>query len=144
MRAAGLKEDLWSKHTDAPAVVLPAPAADTAAGTVFEIDFRAAGRADAKDRRATAVDAVGKLHPYRIVAPKVVLRFGAKPQAIRPAGFRVEDHLEVVRRIDSSGRDLGHTRVGLIDTTARGGGQVRHDGPTTYTRGRLPCVKNNL
>src|SRR5690348_8448124 len=99
MHARRLEEDLRSKDADAPTVILPTPAADTATGTVFEIHFRAARSADAKDRRATAGDAIRKLHPHRVVAPVVVLCFRAEPQSIRPPGFSVESHVEIVRRI---------------------------------------------
>ena len=102
VRARGLEEDLWTKHAYAPAVVLPAPAADATAGTVFKIDLSSRSRAGAKHRRAAAVDAVGKLYPHGVVAPIVVLRFGTDPQTIRPARFGGEGHVEVVCRVCGS------------------------------------------
>src|SRR5438045_1416571 len=62
VRAAVCEVDQWPQLTDAPAVVLPAPATQSSREPVFEIDRLRAGRADPAPCRALLIDAVVELH----------------------------------------------------------------------------------
>ena len=96
MCAGVLETDHWTKHTDAPTIVLPAPALNSAAGTVFKVHLCRGRRADSKYRTAAPVDAVRELNENRVVAPEVVVRFAANPQSVIHACVRIERHLEIV------------------------------------------------
>src|SRR5215213_693297 len=122
VRARRLKEYLRAQHSYAPTIVLPSPAAETAAGAVFQIDLRAGRGADAKDGGAATIDAIGKLYPDGIVTPEVVLCLTSDPQTIWPAGFGCESHLKIVWRVYERCSDLRHSCIRMMD--ARSGGSA--------------------
>src|SRR5215212_3575131 len=126
MRAAGRKVDQRSLHTDAPAIVLPAPAAQPTRKTVLQIDHFRTRSPDTALRRSLLVDTVIELYEDRIVERIVILRFATYPQAIRNSRLRRELHFHKSSRTRKCIRELRSTRIRVVQTRAARSRRITH------------------
>src|SRR5689334_4572250 len=122
MRSGVGEEDRRSKHTDAPAVILPAPAAQSAAGTIFEVYHGARSCADSESGGARVIGAVGELHKDRVIERIVALRFASNPQTICRTRHRVESHFKIGGRVRECVSQFWSADVGIEHSHTAGGG----------------------